>query len=507
MSDFTLPLEILAKIQAAIPVDRPVFLVGGAVRDALAGRPITDLDFTLPVRAMDTARRVANQFRAAYYTLDTSRDIGRVLYKDADQKSWSFDFSAFQGPDLEADLRNRDFTINAMALSINELDRLIDPLGGAGHLAKKNLVPCSSHSYLNDPVRILRAFRLAVSLNLRFSQDAKSGMQLAIPALQMVSMDRLRDELFRILEGPKPISVLRSLDLVGALRYVLPELDELKSISAQPPHISDAFSHSLETAQKLLQVLEALSLQHDIEKNTSWAMGLMSIKLGRYRQNLDEHLRTIGVAGRSLKGLMLLAALYHDIGKPQSRSVDANQVAHFYKHEVTGSQIAYQRARELRLSRGECDRISDIVKNHMRPLFLAQNRAYLPQRSVYRFFKATGEAGVDVCLLSLADTLATYGVELPEDRWMDLLNTVRSLLEGLWENPEKVVSPPQLVNGTELMEKLQLKPGPQIGKILHLIQEGQASGEIQTHDQALDFARDYLRTLQSPAKESEDLQD
>lgn len=502
MSALSLPLEILTKIQPAIPKNSEVYLVGGAIRDSLLARPITDLDFTLPDHAIDTARRVANYLRAAFYPLDISRDIGRVIIEEWDSKRWTLDFAAFQGQDLETDLYNRDFTVNAMAVSMRDLDTLIDPLGGAKDLRNKTLHVCSSHSFVDDPIRVPRAFRQASDLNLTFSSGTKAGMYPAIPYLESISQDRLRDELFRILGGARPASVLRGLDVVGALKFMLPELDALKTVAAAPPHISDAFSHSLNTVQKLNKILKILSIEYDTESNPNWITGLISVKLGRYRRHLDEHLKTSLVPGRSLTGLLMLSALYHDVGKPATRTVDGAGEVHFFQHDNLGAQKAYNRARILRMSRLECDRICRIVKYHMRPILFAQAGELPARRSIYRFFQATGETGVDICLLSLADTLATYGTELPQAKLIFLVDVIRTLLESWWELADEVVSPPILINGSDLIEEFQIKPGPLIGRILSLAREAQASGEIQSRAQALDFARHCIKDAQIMEKDT-----
>ena len=487
-----LPAELLSRIHAAISGELQVYLVGGAVRDALLGKASYDLDFTLANHALETGRRVANQLDADFYPLDLRRDIGRVIFNQPDGRRWKLDFAGFQGHDLISDLHNRDFTVNAMALSLQGNGTLIDPLGGAHDLKERVLRACSNTSFLDDPVRILRAFRQSADFELKISSQTKALLRQALPLLAYASIDRLRDELFRILEGSRPVVVLRGLDIVGALGYILPELIDLKSVPASPPHINDAFTHTLDAVQRLLQISQALSLQHDPETSANWAMGLISMQIGRYRQQLHEHLAVSEVPGRSLIGVLLFAALHHDIVKPAARTIDERGGVHFKKHEILGAQTAFQRAKQLRLSNSECERITIVVKNHMRPLFLAQTGESLSRRSTYRFFQATGEAGVDICLLSLADTLATYGPSLPQATWTRQLGVVRALLEAWWERQEEVVFPINLINGNELMEELDLKPGPLIGLVLNAVREAQASGEIHTRLQALDFAKKYI---------------
>jgi poly(A) polymerase len=132
------------------------------------------------------------------------------------------------------------------------------------------------------------------------------------------------------------------------------------------------------------------------------------------------------------------------------------------------------------------------VRQHMRPHFMAKESGQISRRAIYRFFQATGQAGVDICLLSLADRLATSGPGLSQDVWTRQLDVVRALLEAYWEQPEQSVSPPPLISGHDLINLFDLVPGVQIGNLLQHVREAQATGEIQDRQQALDFIR---RTL------------
>ena len=122
--------ELLKRVSVALPADMPVYLVGGAVRDAMLSIPTHDLDFALPGDALKVARQVANILGAAYYPLDLERETGRVILLDSPGNRLALDFASFRGSNLENDLRDRDFTINAMALDVHEPGKLIDPLGG-----------------------------------------------------------------------------------------------------------------------------------------------------------------------------------------------------------------------------------------------------------------------------------------------------------------------------------------------------------------------------------------
>jgi tRNA nucleotidyltransferase/poly(A) polymerase len=187
-----------------------------------------------------------------------------------------------------------------------------------------------------------------------------------------------------------------------------------------------------------------------------------------------------------------MAALYHDVGKAKTYSVDEEGRIRFLEHELVGAQMVSQRARRLHLNNDECERLKIIVRNHMRPLLLAQLEDQPSRRAIYRFFRATGEAGVDICYLSLADALGTYGSSVPEEKWIRQLEVIRLLLESWWERPDEEINPPALLGGGDLMRELGIPPGRQVGQLLEAIREAQAAGELENREQALDFGRAWL---------------
>ena len=228
---------LLESVRSSIPDGLTVYLVGGAVRDALLGRPVHDLDFVLERNAIKTARHIADALHADFYPLDSERDTGRVIVTNADGTHMLMDFAAFRGADpssgtgksLEADLEGRDFTLNAIALKLSD-NSLYDPLGGAMDLKEKRLRACSPSAFTDDPVRILRGVRLAANFGFHILPETRAAMKAAAGLLGKVSPERLRDELFRILDGSQPATCLRALDLLGALDKVLPELSALKGV-------------------------------------------------------------------------------------------------------------------------------------------------------------------------------------------------------------------------------------------------------------------------------------
>jgi tRNA nucleotidyltransferase/poly(A) polymerase len=484
--------DILDRIAAALPADIPVYLVGGAVRDAMLGKSGHDLDFVLPGDVLKQARRVANKLGAAFFPLDEERDAARLILVDQSGLRKTLDFAAYRGPDLESDLRGRDFTINAMAVDLRSGQTLYDPLGGASDLRDKILRACSPSALADDPIRILRAIRFAAALDFHILPDTRSLMRQSVGGLSKTSPERLRDELFRIFSGPQPSTSIHALEILGAHPYTLPELVELKGVEQSSPHIYDVWEHTLGVMRQLENVLQALHKDYDPESAVNMSMGLLVMRLGRYRGQLETHFQTSLNPERTLRALLFFAALYHDIAKPRTRQVEKGGRIRFLRHDLIGEEIVAKRARKLRLSNSETARLRTIVRHHLRPILLTQSQSSLTRRAIYRFFRDTGPAGVDVCLLSLADVLATRGSTISVEDWTRQLDVVRGLLEAWWENPQESVTPPDIVNGSELMAHLQIKPGPLVGRLLDVIKENQATGKIQSKAQALSLAKDLL---------------
>lgn len=491
--NFEIPnLQLFEQINAVLIGSPPVYLVGGAVRDLLLRRPTHDLDFVTSGDALSMARKAANALGGAYYTMDQERETGRVILVGKDDDRTVIDFARQRGERLEDDLRLRDFTINALAFDIRNPNKIIDPLGGGIDLRQKRLKACSQDSFSNDPIRVLRALRQAHAFGLKIETETLRWLRQAAPLLPRVSMERQRDEIFRILDGKSPASVLRALDMVGVLELVLPELQELKGVGQSHPHIYDVWNHSLEVLNKLEAVLSVLQTDYDPDQVNSLPLGLMVLRLGRYRTQLHEHLSRLFTPDRSGRQLLFLAALYHDIAKPQSRTNESSGRVRFFGHDRQGAEIMAQRSRALRLSNDETEHLSLTVRHHMRPFLLTQTGEKPSRKAIYRFFRDTKQAGVDVCILSVADHLGTVGPALNQDDFKAHLDTVRELLEAWWEKPHEAVTPPALIDGQDLIQEFNLHPGKKIGEILEAVREIQAAGQVHTRQEALDFVQKKL---------------
>lgn len=486
------PPAWVIELQPVFGAARGVWLVGGAVRDPLLGRPTHDLDFAVDGEARQLARGVADRLGADYFDLDPGRDAGRVLHRTPDGMRWMLDFSRLRAASLEEDLAGRDFTINALAIDLRRPDHLIDPTGGVADLRARCLRAASAQAIADDPVRALRAVRLALSLSLTIEPSTIGQLRAAGGALGRASAERLRDEVMRTLELPRPAAAVRLIEQLGLLRDAFPELEALRGLEQPPQHAYDALVHTLAVCDHLADLLALMGLQPDEELSADLTLGLASVQLGRFRRPVHDVLAQSLAGGRSAHSLLVLAALYHDVGKSVTGSRDPAGKLRFRAHEARGAEMASAWAERMRLSRVEIDRLGLVVATHMRPGQLEKSQPIAP-RAIYRYYRQLGEAGVDVVLLSLADFLGKHIPPPPQPAWAGRLATARTLLEAYFERAAQVVRPPRLIDGQVLMHQLGLAPGRRVGDLLEAVREAQVEGQVTTPDQAIEFARGALR--------------
>lgn len=466
------------------------YLVGGGVRDWLLGRSSHDMDFAVAGDAVELARQLADRMGGAFVLLDEERGTGRVVIRGEDGQRLFIDFARLQGGDIITDLSKRDFTVNAIAIDITDaefISRVIDPYDGRRDLQLGLVRAVSETAFLDDPLRTLRAVRLAAEMEASIEQGTQELLRRTVPLITNVSAERVRDEVAKILALSGAAENLRYLDELGLLMAVIPELETLKGVEQSEPHYLDVFEHSLEMVRWLEEVVEAL----EGKQATDSALSLIYVLLSPFSRRLSAHLSQPISGDRSRLTVLKLVALLHDLGKPATKSVDDEGIIHFYGHGQEGAEVVGAILRRLRFGGNEVALAKTIVANHMRPPLLAEQEV-VTRRAVYRFFRDTGDAGVDTLLLCLADHLATWGPNLRMARWRRRVEFVASMLADYYERHQKVISPPKLISGHDLMDEFGLEEGPRIGELLEVVREAQAEGEVRTREEALALAKGLL---------------
>ena len=468
-------------------VDGDVFLVGGAVRDVILGVKCRDYDFVLAGRTKQIARRIADFLGGDFYPLDEERQVMRVLWYPNAKEVLTLDFAPFQGGTLEADLANRDFTINAMAVNLADPGRVIDPLGGAIDLKNRSLKRCRENSVLDDPVRSVRAARIAIQLTMTIEPETIKEIRKATGRLGSISAERMRDELFRLLAGRRVSSAIRLLENLGLLKELFPEIALLQGMEQHSAHTMDVYDHTLAGVSRLEDLIELLDPENATEPIQDLTSAQAVSMLGPYRSNYRDHLQERITDERTRRGLLFFAALFHDAGKAISTRSGADGELHSYGHETSGAKIAVNRSRNLACSNRESEIIERIVKNHMRPNLLRKSPGGATPKAIYRFFRDCGEEGMDICLLSQADLLAKRAGAPDRDDWLELLELNGSLLDAWFNHRGENVYPRKLLDGNDLMKILTIPPGPAVRVALEMIAEAQVEGKVHSREDAVNF--------------------
>lgn len=486
----------------------PIYIVGGAVRDAYLGRTAHDLDLATPSDGQPIARAIANALGGAYYPLDSDRGVGRALV-DYEGERYTIDVTRFRGQSLVEDLTARDFTINALAVRLDgesDLNAVYDPTDGLADIQQKRLRRCSPESIPSDPIRALRAVRQSVGLKFMIAPDTRPDLRTA--RLDGVTPERVRDEFFRVLDGTQPHAALRALDSLGLLAQILPELIPMHGLAQGAPHVYDVWEHTLKVVENMDRVLAVISPARTDATASDAMLGMIVFKLDRHRKHLQSHLAKNWPSGRTMRAMLMFAALLHDSGKPQTpRIVDGRK--RFPNHDVVGSNIVRERALALRLSNDEIERVAAVVHGHMQPGILywgtvtatvaapePTTEVTVPPRAIHRFWRTYRKAGIDVCLVALADFLSVTRAEWELPAWLGYLTVVDTLLNAYFNQRHTLIAPTPLLDGNQLMQALNLPPGPTIGRLLPLLLEAQAVGEINTQAEAVALAQHLLMVPQ-----------
>ncbi len=471
----------------------PAWLVGGFVRDALLGRPTNDVDVAVETDGLRWARELADALDGAFVPLDPEHDTGRVVVREAKGVTY-VDVAAFRAPTLEEDLRARDFTVNALAADVRT-GEVVDATGGLADLNRFRLRVIRPSTFQQDPVRLLRAVRLAVSLSFTLEPETEARVRAEAGLLTRAAAERVLIELIKMLEG-NTLAALLLMDDLRLLPFVLPELAACQGKEQPPPHTLDVYGHTLEALAKLEHLWPWRS-----GPDEAWAERFWGRPLGRHRQPLTRYLEERVTFALSRRELLKLAVLLHDVGKPPTRSVDERGRIHFYRHEHVGARLAAERLRALRFPERAVRWVERIVRHHMRPFHLSRS-SRPSRRALYRYFRDTGDAAPAIALHSVADHLAKGGAHALDD----LRRVAHRVWDAYFRPDELLVNPRPLLDGHAL-QRLGIPPGPELGRLLERLKEAQAVGAVRTVEEAEQYVRRVWATWHSGnAKETTEKQ-
>lgn len=461
------------------------YVVGGSLRDLLLGRALTDLDLAVEGDSVGFARALADRLSGHFVLLDAGRGTARAVL-DASPVP-VLDVALLQGG-IEQDLGRRDFTIDALAAPVDALAAeegcdIIDPHGGLRDLEQRTVRLVSEQALLDDPLRLLRAVRLAVQLDCSIAPETAAAVERYAGLIHTAARERQRDELVRCFASPRAAHALRLLDGLGLLERIVPEVTAGRGVEQPKEHHWDVFEHNIETVAALdFMLAEAGPAE---ARAAPFRRALWEAL--DFLPELRDYLSAEPSEGRSRAVLIKLAGLLHDVAKPETRAPDGTGRIRFFGHAERGAETSTRIMRRLRFSRRETEFVALMVEEHLRPGQLSQEGPP-SRRALFRFFRDTGDAAEGILLLSLADALAARGPSMELERWRGHVSYIAHVLARRHEE-ETIARPARLLTGDGIMSALGIGPGPEVGRLLDALEEAQGAGEVSTREQAIEFVR------------------
>ena len=419
-----------------------LYLVGGSIRALLLNQSLTDLDFALADDAITFAKAFADKIDEAFVKLEEQPPTARIVIRET---RLTLDFVGFRAEILEADLRLRDLTINAMALDLSSLltkpdVNLIDPCDGFSDLEARTLRFPSERVVTDDPLRMLRVYRFAAQLGFEIPEATTDLIRLHKDRLPQVSSERIRDELIKILNLENATAYLRRMDETRLLSQIIPEIEEIRGLG------QNTLDHSL------------LGLEMFETEPTPDA-------LQSYQSKIQAYLREELVYNLYRQQILKIAILLH-------------------KCET---EMAVRITRRLRLGRKATQLTRCLVQNHLDLMDLIDTNSQIGRRAAIRFLRNAGDDWLGVLLLFYANLRASHG-DMPQID--ELMKQIADLYYG---EIGPIIERGRLITGDDILQTFGMMPGVKIGRILQHIEDLQFEGEIQTPEEALEAARIFLQ--------------
>ena len=444
---------ILSKLSALARERKiPLFLVGGYLRDLWLGTPGKDYDFALTKDDSIFIATIEEALHLRFFRVG-KEEINTITYRFI-KENLSIDLTFLQGETIEEDLRRRDFTINAIAFSIqDESFHWVE--GSLEDIEKKLIRTVSDHSIEQDPLRMLRAIRYLCTLD-GFSLDKELKEEISLKKEKILNLpgERIKSELDQILLSPRPALGTKSLHESNLLLTLFPELKGLENLGQNQHHHLNVLFHTLLMVEKISWSFEWITRNH----------------------------RNIFLSQEDRLSLYY-AALFHDLGKQDTYSEDEEAKVHFYYHESYSCKRAEGIMDRLRFSNQLKNRILNLVQHHMRILNMSGETK---EGALKRLVNQMGEETPLLVLHTLADKEASRGIlsiqidEVVENHCLRILELFKE---------KDIVHPPPLITGHDVMA-LGYSSGPRVGQILSFIRQKQVEGEIKTREEALRILKD-----------------
>jgi poly(A) polymerase len=462
-------VELVQRVRAVLG-DEHAWVVGGAVRDAVLGRPVNDLDLAIDGSPEAVTRKVADALGGFAFELSSEFPTWRARDREG---TWQVDFAALREGSIESDLALRDFTVGAVAVDL-ETGTGLDPYDGLDDLEAGIIRAVGSASFSNDPLRLMRAARLVSQFGWQIDpRTVTLGLDTAPYAAESAG-ERILAELCQLMAAEDPVAGLGAMDELGLFESVLPEVGALHGVVQGPNHHLDVYGHTIEVLEGILRI------ESDLE-------GFVGDSAEAVRELLNEDLAD----GVSRSTGLRLGALLHDCAKPQTRK-DENGFVSFRGHDRQGAELIIGIFKRLKASNRLSSYVADLARHHLILGFMVPQRP-LDRSQIYHYLKHTDPVSIDVTLLTVADRLGARGTgSVASDEMITghLELASEMVADGLeWR---RTGPPAAFMPGNELARELGIEPGPELGKVIDALAEARYAGEVDSASEAVEFARRFL---------------
>lgn len=447
-----------------------LYIVGGYLRDILLAERLNKNDPALPIKDLDFAveggsassfaRFLASEISAHFVALDEKNDTARVVLDNG----VTLDFAGCLVGTIEADVRRRDFTINSFVWCKNTPTTILDFVGGVSDIDNLLIRSLSESVFVEDPLRILRAFRFAALINGTIEETTKKWLANQVGKLASVACERINFELFLLLGQASSAGYINDMAAAGIFELIFPELQATKKVTSNAFHHLGLFDHSVETT---------VQLQNNLEKMPDWVQAVM-------KEELSPHVNQLAVTK--------LACLLHDIGKPDTWVINEEGRHTFYGHDELGAKMCQVIAERMKWSRAVTHLIVDLVKWHLRPGQLFHH-GEPSQKAINRFYRTVDNVMPPLLLVALSDLSATCGPGIKANDRKLLVHNLFALLEGYKAFKTERALKPRLLDGSRVMELLKITQGPIVGELLDQLDEAQELNQVVDKSEAEHFVR------------------
>lgn len=451
--------EILNRIKENFPNE--IYLVGGSVRDYLMGIESHDRDIiVMDEDAKEFTLKLQKLFDATFVPLDEENKIYRLVMRD---KLNYIDITNPVGGTIEKDLMRRDLTINAIAVNIKN-GEVVDISGGVTDIKNKCIHCVNEQNFVDDPLRLLRVYRFQSLYNFSIAPETLSAICKYVELIKKPAFERINYEVLRLFSGKYAHIALENMNKTWLLEEIFPFVKELKQVPPNSHHHLDLLHHSIETVKQIQEIYD------------------------NAQDEVKEHLDRVDFGGFSRLAHLKFAGFIHDIGKFSTWTIEEGGRHRFIGHDDVGSKLAGTMLKKMHFSNKQVDYLTKMIKYHIYPSQLMSS-PQITEKIMMRFVRKMDANSIDNIILAMADRLSARGPEITDEIVEHNINLLSTLMKFYLDVRETLKPLPIFLTGNDVMQLLNIKPSPKLGKIMNSLHEAQLNGDVQTREQAVDFVK------------------